>query len=82
VGVRLLGIALSHFGEEDQTAPPQLGLFPTPPAPAPPDEPVEDERDRALTRALDRIRHRYGQAAIVPAALVDPSNDPGPRVEE
>ncbi len=81
VGVRLLGIALSHFGE-DAPAPPQLGLFPTPPAPPSTDEPVEHERDRALTRALDRIRGRYGQAAIVPARLVDPSNDPGPRVEE
>jgi DNA polymerase IV len=82
VGVRLLGIGLSHFDEEETVAPPQLGLFPAPPPVPNPDEPVEGERDRALTRALDRIRNRYGQGAIVPARLVDPSNDPGPRVEE
>ncbi len=81
VGVRLLGIGLSHF-EDDVVVPPQLGLFPAPPPVPNPDEPVEGDRDRALTRALDRIRNRYGQGAIVPARLVDPSNDPGPRVEE
>ncbi len=81
VGVRLLGIALSHFGD-DTPAPPQLGLFAELPAPPSADEPVEGAREKALTRALDRIRDRYGQQAIVPARLVDPSNDPGPRVEE
>jgi DNA polymerase-4 len=43
-------------------------------------EPIEGERDRALTRALDRIRGRYGAGAIVPAPLVTP-RDAGPRVE-
>jgi DNA polymerase-4 len=81
VGVRLLGIALSHFGDE-AAAPPQLALFAEPPSPTPEDEPIEGVREKALTRALDRIRDRYGQKAIVPARLVDPTNDPGPRVEE
>jgi DNA polymerase-4 len=90
-GVRLLGIALSHF-DSDPSPPVQLPLFESLPGArasgvreAPPgsdDEPVEGERDRALTRALDRIRERYGAAAIVPARLLDPSGDPGPRVEE
>jgi DNA polymerase-4 len=89
VGVRLLGIALSHFDDEPAAhrnlVGTQLGLFapaaesPTPAAPA---EPSEGPRDRALTRALDRIRDRYGSGAILPARLVDPSGDTGPRVEE
>jgi len=81
VGVRLLGIALSHFGD-DLPLGAQLGLFPTPAVPSPPDEPVEGDRERALTRALDRIRDRYGQTSIIPARLVDPSRNTGPGVEE
>ncbi len=80
VGARLLGIALSHFDE----APPevaQLALFDAPP-PSPTDDPVESDRDRALTKALDRIRHRYGSAAILPAQLVESATEIGPRVEE
>ncbi len=83
--VRLLGIGLSHFTGRDAEAA-QLGLFDDDPAPlsASPDDapPVERDRDRALTRALDRIRERYGASAIVPARLVDPRHDTGPRVEE
>ncbi len=81
VGVRLLGIGLSHFGDDTPMAP-QLGLFPTAAVAPPPDEPVEGDRDRALTRALDRIRDRFGQTSIVPARLVDPSRNTGPSVEE
>ncbi|AMW05465.1 DNA polymerase Y family protein [Gemmatimonas phototrophica] len=89
VPVRLLGIALSHFDDEPEAAPlpaAQLGLFaPPPPAPesAPGDaDPDESPRDRALTRALDRIRNRYGSGSILPARLVAPGDDTGPRVEE
>ncbi|WP_396206262.1 DNA polymerase thumb domain-containing protein [Gemmatimonas sp.] len=94
VPIRLLGIALSHFDDDPDTAPlpaAQLGLFgaeavpvaapATGSAPAPAD-PEESPRDRALTRALDRIRDRYGAGAILPARLVDPEQDTGPRVEE
>ncbi len=42
----------------------------------------ETGRDRALTSAMDRIRERYGAGAILPARLLDPGHDPGPRVEE
>lgn len=80
VGVRLLGIGLSHFDDGPPESA-QLALFEAPPL-APPDEPVEGPRERALTRALDRIRSRYGKEAILPAALVDPGKDIGPRVEE
>ena len=91
VPIRLLGIALSHFDDDPEAAPlpaAQLGLFgaeaATPAAgsaPVPAD-PEESPRDRALTRALDRIRDRYGSGAILPARLVDPEQDTGPRVEE
>lgn len=67
----------------------QLGLFAAAPPPAAgaeervePTGPEETPKDRALTRALDRIRDRYGSGAILPARLVDPANDTGPRVEE
>lgn len=80
VGVRLLGIALSHF-DELPPEPTQLALFEAPPA-APTDEPVETDRDRALTSALDRIRGRFGAKSILPAQLLDPTADTGPRVEE
>lgn len=79
VGVRLLGIALSHFGDVVPTTS-QLAFFDAPP-PQPPDEPVESVRDRALTKALDHIRHRYGDESIVPAPLID-RRGVGPRVEE
>jgi DNA polymerase-4 len=87
VPVRLLGIALSHF--ESDAGPgtvTQLALFPghDRPAEGSPggDDPIEGDRDRALTRALDRIRTRYGAESILPARLVDGRDDVGPRVEE
>lgn len=84
VGVRLLGIGLSHFDDDAVGTGPavQLGFFAAPPAPPTEGEPVENAKDRALTRALDRIRDRYGSTAIIPARLVDQARDTGPRVEE
>ncbi len=90
VGVRLLGIGLSHFDHDTSGAGAgaavQLGFFAPPPAPAAEGEPVENAKDRALTQALDRIRDRFGSAAILPARLVDGAHenarDTGPRVEE
>ncbi len=80
VGVRLLGIGLSHFDEGPPESA-QLALFETQ-RPAAPEEPVEGPRERALTRALDQIRSRYGSGAILPATLVEGNQDLGPRVEE
>jgi len=79
VGVRLLGIALSHF-DGDEGPPQQLAFFPAPEVPT--DDPVEGAKDKALTKALDRIRGRFGSEAILPARLVEKSIDTGPRVEE
>nr|MBP6774848.1 hypothetical protein [Gemmatimonadaceae bacterium] len=80
VGARLIGIGLSHF-DEVAPVPTQLALFEAPPA-TPDDEPVDDARELALTKALDRIRNRFGAESIVPARLLDPASDVGPRVEE
>lgn len=94
--VRLLGIGLSHFEHEADDSPrhgpspaQQLALFPPPlatavpgPATSPLIDPEETPRDQALTRALDRIRARYGSEAILPARLVTPDQALGPRVEE
>ena len=55
VPARLLGVALSNF-----TTPPakQLGLFDAPRAP------METEKDRELSRAVDAVRARFGRDAI------------------
>ena len=78
VGVRLLGIGLSHFDDGRRHAP-QMSLFEAPPATS---DPVEGDRERALTSAVDRIRQRFGTSAILPARLIVPASDIGPRVEE
>ena len=57
VKVRLLGVAASHLGEQDQ-----LALFDS-----------GDERKRRATSAADDIRQRYGSRAIVRARLLDSS---------
>ena len=58
VPARLIGVALSGF---DADAAPQLGLFaPEPVAGA------ETERDRALARALDSVRARFGPQTLLP----------------
>jgi len=57
--LRLLGVAVSGF--EDDTPPPgQLGLFQAPSR----DGEGETERDRQLSRALDRVRARFGPSAL------------------
>lgn len=81
--IRLLGVSLSHF--ESDVGPggnPQLALF-SAAATMDPGDPGEAERDRALSRALDSIRTRYGSQSIVPARLLNNSGaDTGPGVEE
>lgn len=76
VGVRLLGIALSHFGELVPEVT-QLAFFEST-APLQNDEPREGERDKALTRALDSIRTRYGAESIMPAPLINGNRNLGP----
>jgi len=57
VPARLLGVALSQFVPPDGGA--QLGLFEGEPA-----EQIETERDRAISRALDDVRERFGKDAL------------------
>lgn len=55
---RLIGIALGGFGRDDGDE--QLTLLP----PEPSDAPVELEKDRRLSRAVDNVRHRFGDGSI------------------
>jgi DNA polymerase IV len=61
VRARLIGVALSSLDVPDRAA--QLSLFETP-SPS-----LETERDRALAGAVDRLRAKFGAAAIVPGRL-------------
>lgn len=63
---RLLGVGLSGLSKPG--APFQLGLFEEG-APA-----SERERDRAVSQAVDRLRDRFGDEAVLPGRLLD-----GPR---
>ena len=55
---RLVGVALSGFDEQDPTE--QLSFF----APDTREGEVETARDRRLSRAVDSVRRRFGDAAI------------------
>ncbi|MEQ8330221.1 MAG: DNA polymerase IV [Longimicrobiales bacterium] len=63
VPARLLGVGLTGLLDDD--APQQLGLFEG--------EEVagETERDRAVSHAMDRLRDRFGDEAILPGTLFD-----------
>ena len=72
VPARLLGVGLSGLAPARSR---QLGLF---------SEPVagESERDRSVSRAVDELKSRFGQEAVLPGRLVDGrgrggSRDPG-----
>lgn len=62
VPARLLGVALSSLAEDDATD--QLTLFERQRDPA-----VETDRDRAVARAVDQVRARFGPDGIVPGGL-------------
>lgn len=61
VRARLLGVALSSLGVPDRAA--QLSLFETPSAS------LETARDRALAGAVDRLRAKFGDKAVIPGRL-------------
>jgi DNA polymerase-4 len=61
VRARLLGVALSALGVPDRAA--QLSLFESP------NPSLETARDRALAGAVDRLRAKFGDKAIVPGRL-------------
>jgi DNA polymerase-4 len=77
VPARLLGVGLAGLTEAG--AGDQLQLFPDAP-----DRP-ERERDRRVSRAVDRLRDRFGDGAVVPGRVLDgrrpgggPTPDEGP----
>ena len=59
---RLLGVGLSGLSELGE--PRQLGLFEEPAAT------TERERDRAVSHAVDELRHRFGRGAVKPGRLL------------
>lgn len=64
VPARLLGVALSSLAQDPRAD--QLTLF------AADRNPLADtDRDRALSRSVDRVREKFGAKGIVPARLVD-----------
>jgi len=65
VSARLLGVGLSSLDVPDQAA--QLSLFETP------GTSLETARDRALATAVDRLRAKFGDRAIVPGGLTRPT---------
>jgi len=73
VPARLLGIGLSGLSEEDEAR--QLGLFEEGAAP-------ERERDRAVSHAVDALRHRFGRAAVRPGRLLGGKKPGGEAPEE
>lgn len=63
VPARLVGVRLSLLAEEAATD--QLSLFEAP------GRSGETSRDLGLTRAVDGVRRKYGNASILPARLTD-----------
>lgn len=61
VPARLIGVALSSLAEDVDAD--QLTLFER-------EDPLaETDKDRALARSVDRVREKFGRAAIVPASI-------------
>ena len=65
--VRLTGVTVSGFGEEERP-PDQLGLFGAGPADVPGE--ARGKRD-ALNAALDALADRYGEGSVKPATLLE-----------
>ena len=68
VPARLLGVSLSGLDDADAEA--QLTLF---------DEGsalVESEKDRRLSRAIDKVRSRFGRDAVMPARVTGRTSRP------
>jgi hypothetical protein len=67
-GARLLGIGVSNL--HDGPSPRQMVLFDG-------GEPRETDQDRALNRAVDGLRNRFGRDAVLPGGIVEPPPDDG-----
>jgi DNA polymerase-4 len=67
VPARLIGVALSSLSQDPEAD--QLVLFARSS-----DASLETERDRILSRAVDRVREKFGRNSILPAALTTPED--------
>jgi DNA polymerase-4 len=70
---RLLGVGVSNL--EARSTNNQLGLFPRAPG-------EESEKDRALSRTVDSIRDRFGDAAVVPGRILGSDRPSGRQAKE
>jgi hypothetical protein len=61
VPVRLLGVALTSLAPNDE--PMQMPLF------EPAERDMETARDRTISATVDRVREKFGAAALVPGRL-------------
>jgi DNA polymerase-4 len=77
-GIRLLGVTAQQLEAADAV---QAALpFDSPGEPA---DPARREQLGRVERSVDRVRERYGDAAVVPARLLDPrAANPGDRDRE
>lgn len=75
MGARLLGLTASGLDPEEH--PRQLGLFPDEPAPGPGPAPgpAETDRHRTLARAMDGLKARFGDRAVLPGRIVPDDPD-------
>jgi DNA polymerase-4 len=64
VPARLIGVQLSSLAVDPKAD--QLTLFPRPKGPL-----AETEKDRAVARAVDLVREKYGSKGIIPATLTE-----------
>jgi DNA polymerase IV len=64
VPARLIGVQLSSLAVDPKAD--QLTLFPRPKGPL-----AETEKDRAVSRAVDLVREKFGRKGIIPASLTD-----------
>ena len=63
--LRLIGVGVSHFGEERQVVQ-QFSLLPEP------DDTAQADKDTALDKTLDALRERFGTRAVVRGKLFEP----------
>ena len=69
--VRLAGVTVSGFGEEEAPAAGQLDLFGAPALAGSGAAPAAEARRQALHAALDRLADKYGERTVAPADLAD-----------
>ncbi len=73
--VRLIGLGISRFGEDSgRPGPEQLSLLPAPEA-GRSKKPRDSLKQKALDKALDKARERFGNQAVVRGRVFAPKKD-------